>query len=112
MFDPTKPVRTRDGQEVEILRSDLKCVEPIVSVITKRDGEQSIFRHSEGGHFFEDKSESSLDLINIPEKFWVNVYGPSHPASINSTYRSRAEAEDMAAPSRIACLEFTEGDGL
>lgn len=43
------------------------------------------------------------------QTWWVNIY-QERPGSV--MYPSREEADRVAAPTRIACVQFSEGEGL
>lgn len=47
-------------------------------------------------------------LIEVKPTRWVNVY----PSYVGGPYSSRVNADTYAGVSRIACIEFTEGDGI
>ena len=67
-------------------------------------------------------TESSLDLINIPEpkrsgEVWVNIYG-SYEVRVHNTRQEADESADgksqFEGKTRIACVRvpWTEGEGL
>ena len=75
MFDPTKPVQTRDGRKARIICRDAKGPWPIVALVD--------YGHQDAPHCFAangyeltDGLERPGDLVNIPTKRegWVNVY--------------------------------------
>ena len=47
-------------------------------------------------------------LIEAKPTQWMNIY-PCHSGPI---HYSKEQADDNASPGRIACIEFTEGDGI
>ena len=114
-FDPTKPVRYRNGKPARIL-----CVDrphpycPIVSM----DDVGGLLHHYRDGRTLpeQDKQGTPWDLVNIPEEreveFWVNVYRDR----IASPCLSKNQADGYADTGRIACLhfkrKFTVGEGL
>lgn len=108
-----KKYRTRGGDEVEILRTDLKGAMPVVGVVTfASDGRQAGETwYSNGESYLSVNGTGNLDLISEikPKRVvWLNVYPDDNGGFY---YDSRAEADDLASPDRIACLrvEFEEG---
>lgn len=76
-IDFTKPLQTRDGKKVRLLCTDAREPYPVIALIeeTKLPGcFTSDGRDTRG-------SESSWDLINVPEEVmvdrWMNVYPES-----------------------------------
>lgn len=109
-----KKYRTRGGEEVEILRTNINCSDPVVGVITyKSTGGQSILSilsFLENGSYLS-REEHRLDLISeiLPKRVvWLNVYGDGGTCYASSP---KKEADRVADPSRVACirLEFEEG---
>ena len=74
MFDPTKPVQTRDGRKARIICTDRNDTEfPIVALVN--DGVyEEIKSYSSEGAYLHTMDESASDLINIPETKYLNVY--------------------------------------
>lgn len=121
MFDPTKPVQTRDGKRAQIL--DFKPAinrgaQPIIAVVDFETHLGIEYFWSDGA--WTRARQSELDLINVPEtpeikEVWVNIY---KGCSVKA--RTREEADQDAihlAPlgtDRVACvkLEYKEGQGL
>lgn len=114
-FDPTKPVQTRDGRKARIICTNKAGAYSIVSLIWSSDGEEFTHVHNKNGESCTSCDEQ--DLINIPEKRCVNIYsdGGRLYAAFHLT-RALANNEgvlsDHPPVKRIACLEFTEGQGL
>lgn len=108
-FDPSKPVRTRDGRPARIICTDLRHPRfSIVALAQRHDGtEDFLLCTADGSISLPCPSEN--DLVNVHEKDigWVNIYahGSSH------LHRSRTDADKYASPSRIACIriEYEEG---
>lgn len=130
MFDPKKPVRTRDGRQARIICTDRKDrpgwrAIPYVALVVAADGGEDTYWYHEDGTCHNKVQE--LDLINIPEKHtlrgWVNVYPPgqvypySQKPEGSRFYSTRTAADEWAMNQlRIACIEisreFEEGEGL
>lgn len=79
-FDPTKPVRTRDGRPARILCTDLGCVRhPIVAAYTNPSGAEIVNTYTAEGFCFHGARRSDADLVNIPdmreqiERIWEAV---------------------------------------
>lgn len=124
-FNSDLPVQTRDGRKARIICDDMDNVSyPIAAIVVGVDGLEVPDGFTQDGHHsyeeMEDGIGSSHDLINIPEKpktYWVNIYpktlsGPEQFLIYGAGKYTKLEADDIARLDRIACLEFTEGDGL
>lgn len=117
-FDPTKPVRTRDGKPARIICTDRVGNYPIIALVQAANQEE-VLKYKSDGKFSGSDYAHPADLENIREKFtrtvWLNVYsqGPSGDTAVHS---SREAADRFALEDRIACvavdLEFEEGQGL
>lgn len=118
-FDPTKPVRTRDGRQVRILCTDRAGDKPIVALLLKEGCEYLRSYFADGTYTGVPgyRNQHSLDLVNIPKKiqrtFWLNFYPEGSDAVC---HRSKEAADISALDYRIACIpvnvEFEEGQGL
>lgn len=111
-FDPTKPVKTRDGEKVRILASDLPEPWPIVAAIVE-DGEYELMSYTASGKLFSDGDESPFDLINILEEreVWLNFYKNKFGEINSHSYLSKPLADRGASAGRIARVrvKFAEG---
>lgn len=106
-----KKYRTRGGDEVEILRTDVRGTKPVVGIITYADASQSVSDWDACGFWWTAGPGSSLDLISKikPKRVvWLNVY-PGEDGGYY--YDSRAEADRQATPYRIACIRVEFEDG-
>ena len=67
MFDPNKPVQTRDGRKARIICTDaLMFHSPTIALVKGPDGWEKIYKYQEDGSLdFAD--DTGLDLINIEE---------------------------------------------
>lgn len=109
MIDLTKPVQTRDGRKARVICTDMEGgSERIVALITNRSGGEHPLSYFKNGSYYNDDDSNNTDLINTPEELWVNVY----PDGEAQTHSTRDRADNMATNDRIACLKFTEGEGL
>ena len=75
-FDPTKPVRQRDGAEARILATDCRSGFPIVAEILAPNGKWVVQLFQRDGSALCSTEES---LVNIPERssVWVTARLPS-----------------------------------
>lgn len=114
-IDLTKPVKTRDGRTARIVSTNLCGPYPIAAVVERGDGETLIICTSEG-KIADGDGESSLDLMNVPEKHeaWINIYHNEHECPWVCSYQTKEEADYRAAPDRISCVrvEYEIGDGV
>lgn len=95
-FDPTKPVRTREGDKARIIATDRIGKSPIVAfVMGPEDEEEELYTYHEDGSFFRNE-ESGLDLVNVPEQIelfysvsglgYVGGGAPPHRADLKITF--------------------------
>lgn len=70
-FDPTKPVRTRDGRPARIICTDRDGEFSIVGLV-KGVAQEYIYTYRKDGTF--SSGNVDVDLVNIPEKVKVHVY--------------------------------------
>jgi len=74
MFDPTKPVKTRDGRKARIICTDRNDKDyPIVALVDDSDYEE-IKSYSSEGAYLHTMDESASDLINMLNTKYLNVY--------------------------------------
>jgi hypothetical protein len=112
-LDLTKPVTTRDGQPVTILKTDLKTTTgyTILGYATAKDGTQTVRVWDPQGRVSYGR-ETNHDLVNVPSviKGWINIYNDGDCL----LHSSKETADRLGASSRIACIyvEFEEGQGL
>lgn len=108
MIDFNKRIQTRDGREVRILCTDGPVFGyPVVGIVGA-----NIQTWTETGAFTRYPGESTLDLINTPQTFFVNVYMKSRLGNFTVIWDDKDLADEKAGSDRLACLEFKEGDGL
>ena len=77
MFDPKKPVATRDGRKARILATDLANSNyPIAAVVADEDGEEYVVSYTADGCLYHRGEKSEDDLMNVPEKrtVWLGIY--------------------------------------
>lgn len=122
LFDPTKPVQTRDGKPARILCTDFKSNDhdlPIAAAVMLEYGNEAVCFYTVSGLFHDNALFSSLDLVNVPvehaREFWVNFY-PEKSHSATGLHCSKETADKHGAHDRIACVKvsvtFKEGGGL
>lgn len=75
-FDPTKPVRTRDGKTARIITTTRKGDEyPIVALV---GGDEEPLTFTSAGRFYANPAErpNDYDLVNVPEQTvrYLNLY--------------------------------------
>jgi hypothetical protein len=106
MFDPNKPVQTRDGQKVRILCTDGPKAWPIVGIVKDRIHCWRANGQANGLDSALDQ-ESFFDLVNAPKKRWVNLYHSAAGRLVAPPpYMTKDEADMLAQPDRIACVEI------
>lgn len=131
MLDRTKPVQTRDGRRVEVLKWDVEGLfinnskfnipYTIVGIVYGLEKNEVYKWRSDGAWLSYLNTTASLeDLINTPPQpetrgGWMNVYPTPGLAHIYPT-RAEADAGVSATRTRIACIPYTytytEGQGL
>jgi len=106
-----KKYRTRGGDEVEVLRTDLKRGDPVLAVLTSKVGgyQEAVYYYSDGSYCPDERSPSDLISEIKPKRVvWMNVY---QECCTSYGFSTREEADDYAGDGRIACVrvEFEEG---
>jgi len=114
-------VQTRSGDKVriyEVLSDENKsCARDVIHGAVYYGGQWHIMAWREGGASMLDM-DSCHDLVLIkPPSRWINVYEPSHRSyGLNYSHSSREDADRnqdrSGTRTRIACIEFREGDGV
>lgn len=114
-FDPTKPVQTRDGRAARIICTDRKVDGyPILALVTQGNGSEDVLSYRTDGGFFGSKGSHPVDLINIPQKVWVNLYRAEHRGlyTVEGRYwPTQSAANYYAKKDRIACIEIELPEG-
>jgi hypothetical protein len=128
-FDPSKPYRTRDGRKAWAAASPepMTIGSHLFWLIgwIEHEGRRNPAYWDDDGRIvlLFGESGSGGDLVNIPEtrtvKVWINVYPDGDmptPGYRMGGYTTETEANIMAHPSRVACIEreitFIVGEGL
>ena len=117
MIDKSKQYKTRDGREVRIYATD-GGGETVHGAVLYDGTYWRQHCWSLCGQY-DINSESHLDLIEVKPRIkrevWVNVY-PEWLAASAMAWPSKKNADEGAAPDRIACVRLTidceEGEGL
>lgn len=103
-LDLTKPIKTRDGNEVRIYATDGKVPYSIHGAVLT-NGAWKMASWIATGEELHNGIPSSKDLVNVPQKRtlsgWLNVY----PIGV-AFHPIRDEAELFANPTRVACIPF------
>lgn len=109
-LDFSKPIRTKAGLNVTILKTDLKQIRPVVGILHTRNGDEVLLMWHKNGKVHLDRTNAD-DLENYEpvHRRWINIYrnGPH--------YETKEKALSKAISANlIACIpiEFKEGDGL
>lgn len=114
-FDPTKPVRTRDGRAVRILATNKAGSEyPIVALVMGADGKERADSFTASGRCYDDGVSSRSDLFNVPETTtkYLNVYPSGSRGSVH-TYNNEDAAftrKTVEAANGIALVVTYEND--
>ena len=112
-FDVNKPVQTRDGRKARIICTDAKGNRPIVALAERNSGDEYASWHGSNGRWWPSGDETGDDLINIPEKRWAVIYEIEEEGyGVLVTTHEEILTDVKRTAGAIACLEFTEGDGL
>lgn len=108
MFDPTKPVQTRDGRKAVIYTTEgITQSRPIVGEIWNVGTEEGeVRRWLPDGKYTGNPNYEKLDLINVPEKIkltgWVNVYDGGY-FTLHQTRKSADTGQE-----RLACISVED----
>ena len=109
-FDPTKPVQTANKRKATIVHA-LKDGRLVVIV---EDGEAAeTAEEYEADGIYNSRQATGWDLINIPETKWAKIYrGDTTWIEVFDSEEEMRKYDDYAESYCIACIEFTEGEGL
>lgn len=108
-FDPRKPVMTTDGYAVRILCTDIDNKRAPIAAAVMMDGKETLQGYRMDGQWEHSckGSDGSMNLVNIPESKWMNLYeDPKLLADLNFYTRwseSRADADKAAFNAREVC---------
>lgn len=72
-FDPTKPVRTRDGRPARIICTNRKSDHYPIVALLDAVGTEYVMVHDLEGRSCTGRDLAS-DLVNIPEKVTIHIY--------------------------------------
>lgn len=72
MTDLTKPVQTKSGDKVRVLCTDRSGPRPVIVLKTLPGGWETVQSYFADGRYATAKDVE--DLVNVPEKRWVNVW--------------------------------------
>lgn len=104
----TKQYTTRDGKQVKLY----EILDGRVFGLFKFQGKWTAAEWTMEGRYWTLRE---LDLVEVKPAYWVNLY----KGRTSSWHESRDNADAFftglnaaAQQDRIACLHFTEGDGL
>lgn len=121
IFNPSKPVQTRDGRKARIICSNRKGTLPIVALIEVDGLESARFFYATGQSMQTSKLDE--DLVNIPEEIemhrWFNIYGGGENEFVLSmpfttregAVKHRGDKQWVAATVEVA-IKCRRGDGL
>lgn len=112
MFDPTKPVQTRDGQPVRILSINGSKDYPIVGLIGNDSQPKAWAANGMNCKYKIDGIQvlSAIDLVNVPKKLkgFINIYDCNNKLFTGDVYSTKEEADEAmkTTTKRVACVEF------
>jgi hypothetical protein len=115
-FDPTKPVQTRDGRKARIICTNVLGNFPILALIEYIGHNNTLLEHTysyhSDGKVDHEKVDHGSDLVNIPQKRWVNLNyfrretSPGIYIEVGGVYQNKEAADALACESRVACVEI------
>jgi len=111
-------VQTRSGDKVRIYsinNEPERYSNEFIHGAVYYGGQWHLMGWGEDGRFMKTDSVHDLVLIRPPSR-WINVYEPYLNYNCSYMHSSRETADNNQVRSckrtRIACIEFKEGDGL
>lgn len=115
MFDPTKPVRQKNGRKAEIIRRGLKNPDyPLVVVYEGSDGCEYVDAYAYNGTV-HNLYPDSRDLENISEDIegYVNFYDDGRPSMVYPIEELAIKHRDTERKC-LGCIhiKFMVGEGL
>lgn len=111
-FDPTKPVRCKNGDGARIIAMDVPGEEgPIAAVVG-----ECVRRYHINGSYYSKGNSSGHDLENIPAKGTVkgfaNIYSEGDVRVHATLERAKSNASSGLLARVAVEIEYTEGEGL
>lgn len=108
MFDPTKPVQTRDGRKARILCTDADSARSIVALVLCDDKRERPFSYYPSGSA-ETFRDLPGDLVNVPEPV-PPAFDPTKPVQTRDGRKVRILCTDRRGRRPIVGL-IEENDG-
>ena len=111
--DLTKPVQTRDGRPVEILRLNrIHPHYPVVALITQPDGRQDTATYTaQGSAQVNSVSPHPIDLANVPPKVLSEAYRSVYrDGGVGATFTTAQAAKREASPNALGTIKLTTFD--
>lgn len=103
MFDITKSYKTRDGRAARVVSTNYngkKAQFSLLTIITERNGNESIATHTVGGIFYNPTVKHQNDLVNktVVSKAlkYLNLYSKNSDDVWGFYYDTKEEAEKSA----------------
>jgi hypothetical protein len=95
-FDPTKPVRTRDGRPARIMCTDAKSLYPIKALVETYPGSETVYSYNAHGRSVASTG-SPHDLVNTPERVvrYVNIKASDTPLKGENYARAFSRDKDV-----------------
>ena len=103
MFNPDKPVQTRDGRKARIICTDRKDSHyPIVALVSYRGEDYEHCEYFTSDGLYSISGELGSDLINIPDTKYLTVYITVNGKLIHGLFDSKNEAMSLAINKRAS----------
>lgn len=119
VFNPSKPVRTRDGKAVRVIATDRKGQYSIVALVGPTE---EIHTYRADGRYWTALGDSSFDLLNIPETqraIGNNLQAVVSPSLCGDKYiavsisgQKYSPILSFNAPAALALVEFFREHGF
>lgn len=115
IFDPTKPVTTRDGRPARIICTDTKGTNPIVALIMHRNGMETTLHYNPYGRWAGGSDHADLINVVVKTSTYQKVCGTGSSVLLQIGYHEfscREDAEETTAIDHIGYIRRDYEDGV
>lgn len=113
-LDLNKPVQTRSGLKVTILKTDVRHPQlKLIALVDEGNYEHVVTCTADGKYYISD-TPSQFDLVNVPEVTtqYCNLYPEGTPCFHETVGEANTRQIKSSSNLRIALLKITKTDGV
>lgn len=111
-LDLTKPVQTRSGCKVTVLKTDLRGGNYPILALVHEPYADAVRTFTVNGYFHSTCSDHAFNLVNVPQVTteYCNLY--ENGTHVVHSSKPLADLYQTKREPRIACLKITKTDGV